>query len=149
MDYRKKVFVNSKIQGSYMIVASALIFLTGICVCLTTYCVFFSSLTDQIGVAKLAAEDFQFITSSDMIRIIWILSGVFVLSLLIGLFFIFYTHRLVGPLIRFYHAFGIISKGDYSIRLKLRKKDCLHELADSFNQMVEQLDNKYSVKNGD
>jgi len=53
-------------------------------------------------------------------------------------------HRLVGPLYRITLAFRQIRKGDLSFRVKLRKKDYLHDEEKAFNEMLENLAEKIS-----
>jgi len=49
------------------------------------------------------------------------------------------THRLMGPLERLEDDLKKISEGDYSIRLKLRKDDDLKPIADAVNRIIDRL----------
>jgi methyl-accepting chemotaxis protein len=68
--------------------------------------------------------------------------GAMALICILGLHWVRAFHRLVGPLHRFRSAFGQISDGDLSFRLKLRKKDYLNREATTFNEMVDVLAEK-------
>lgn len=50
-----------------------------------------------------------------------------------------FTHRLVGPLVRFRRAFQDLAQGKPVHPIKLRAGDFLEELRDDFNQMLETL----------
>ena len=71
---------------------------------------------------------------------------VLIASLAVGiagmLVFIFYSHRIAGPLFRFQRSVQEISGGDLTGRIRLRQKDQLGDLGDSINEMTESLDQK-------
>ena len=50
-----------------------------------------------------------------------------------------FSHRLVGPLVRFRKTMQAISDGETVRPLKLREGDYLTELRDDFNKMLEEL----------
>jgi len=52
------------------------------------------------------------------------------------------THRFVGPLERLEEDLKKISKGDYSIRVQIRKDDDLRPIADVINDIVRKLEKK-------
>lgn len=51
------------------------------------------------------------------------------------------THKLAGPIYRFEKTAKDVIDGDLSLRIRLRKKDDLKELANLFNRLLEKLDN--------
>ena len=53
---------------------------------------------------------------------------------------IFVSHKIAGPVYRFEQSAKIIANGDFSYRIRLRKGDELHELAQAFNGMTESLE---------
>jgi len=53
-----------------------------------------------------------------------------------------YTHRLLGPMIPIARHLKALKEGFYSHRLRLRKKDALHELADQLNELAEVLEER-------
>ncbi|MFH1359629.1 MAG: HAMP domain-containing protein [Candidatus Omnitrophota bacterium] len=142
MSKRKIIFVDKQVQGSYMLMTGLSVFFTGLCVGVTTYCLMFNSLAEQMGTLNLAKFDFQIVTESDIPRFIAVLAAIIGLSILTSLFFLFYTHRIVGPIKRMQAAFETAGRGDFSVRLRLRQKDLLVPLAESFNKMAEQLQDK-------
>jgi hypothetical protein len=48
-----------------------------------------------------------------------------------------FTHRLVGPLVRFRSVFRAVANGEQVRRIKLRQHDFLHEMAGEFNEVLE------------
>ncbi|MBI4397529.1 MAG: methyl-accepting chemotaxis protein [Candidatus Omnitrophica bacterium] len=63
-----------------------------------------------------------------------------ILILLIAWASIYLTHKIAGPLYRFQQSCRHLSSGDLTLRIHLRKFDEAKEIADSFNQMADQLD---------
>ena len=52
---------------------------------------------------------------------------------------IFISHRIAGPLHRLNQYMQRVGKGDFSVRLRFRTYDEIHDVADSFNEMVDGL----------
>lgn len=142
MERRKKYIIDKKIQVSYLISTAVTVFLTSLSVGIAIYCLSFSSLVDQLGPLNLAKSGFKFISRADVVYLIAILLPAFLLSIIIGSFFVIFIHRIVGPLERLRAGFNAVKRGDYSVRLKIRKHDYLHTIMENFNQMVDSLDKK-------
>ncbi|MBW2063597.1 MAG: hypothetical protein JRJ03_01570 [Deltaproteobacteria bacterium] len=53
--------------------------------------------------------------------------------------------RIAGPLYRFKQAFASVGEGDLGFRLKLRKKDYLHEEEKAFNRMLDGLQERLEM----
>jgi methyl-accepting chemotaxis protein len=49
---------------------------------------------------------------------------------------VFISHRIAGPLHRLKQHMRRVADGDFSMKLKFRKSDEIHDVADSFNDMV-------------
>jgi len=54
-----------------------------------------------------------------------------------------FFHRLIGPLHRFRKVFEEVANGDVSMKVKIRKKDYLHEEEGALNGMLESLAGKW------
>jgi nitrogen fixation/metabolism regulation signal transduction histidine kinase len=71
------------------------------------------------------------------------------LVVIVGIMFIYdavrFTHRVVGPLVRFRRAFEAIRDGEDVAPVQLRKDDLLHELKDEFNQMLHSLESRGAI----
>jgi HAMP domain-containing protein len=50
---------------------------------------------------------------------------------------IFLSHQIAGPLYRLKEYMEKVENGDFSATLKFRKYDTIHDIADSFNRMVQ------------
>ena len=57
-----------------------------------------------------------------------------------------FSHRLAGPLPKIYQALRDIGGGNFDVRLVLRKKDELKDLADGINAMAAQLKEREAKK---
>jgi len=49
------------------------------------------------------------------------------------------SHRVAGPAYRFTQAMNKVAAGDMSVRIRLREKDQLIDVADAFNRMMDAL----------
>ena len=67
-----------------------------------------------------------------------------VVFVFLGIIVIFISHRIAGPLYRLKMFMEKVENGDYSVQLKFRKNDAIHDIADSFNRMVEGIKEKFS-----
>ncbi|HEC79132.1 MAG TPA: HAMP domain-containing protein [candidate division WOR-3 bacterium] len=52
---------------------------------------------------------------------------------------IFISHKIAGPLYRLKMYMKKVGEGDFSVKLKFRNYDAIHDIADTFNEMVEKL----------
>jgi len=71
-------------------------------------------------------------------------SGLMIMIPLVILGGLLLTHKVFGPLDRIRTALDAIGRGDYQLKLKLRKGDVLSELADSVNQLAVTLQRRRS-----
>ena len=63
-------------------------------------------------------------------------------SVLVFLATILFSHRIAGPMYRFEKTVETLTEGNFSIRIKLRKRDEFHELADGLNGLAQFLENR-------
>lgn len=59
---------------------------------------------------------------------------------------IWYTHRLVGPMVAFKRHFEALEQGNFSYRTNLRKNDAFHQTANELNRATEMLGLRFSEK---
>lgn len=64
----------------------------------------------------------------------------FIFSILISMFLI--LHRILGPLPRIENALEEVIKGNYSVRVTIRKRDMIHGLVDKINEVIALLEKK-------
>ncbi len=55
---------------------------------------------------------------------------------------IWYTHKLVGPVVAFTRHFEALERGDFTARTILRKHDAFHDAAAALNKATETLEKK-------
>lgn len=69
---------------------------------------------------------------------------VIVVSLLLIVHGVFFSHRIAGPLYRFRRIFQSVAGGDLTVRTSIRKHDYLHAEAQCLGEMVNALREKIS-----
>jgi len=62
-----------------------------------------------------------------------------IVFVLLALHSILVSHRIAGPLYRFRKVFGVVARGDLSVRANLRKGDYLGKESESLNEMIASL----------
>ncbi|MBI5810609.1 MAG: methyl-accepting chemotaxis protein [Deltaproteobacteria bacterium] len=65
--------------------------------------------------------------------------GLLIVAILAGVNAIFSTHRVVGPVYRFEKTLEAIIGGDYSCRIRIRKRDEFREIEALLNRLAETL----------
>ncbi len=89
-------------------------------------------LTYSEGLRTLATFKHLLIKKTILIYLltsIFILAGIVVLTVL-------YSHRVAGPLYRLSVSSKQIARGDLTLKVKLRERDVIHPLADTFNELT-------------
>ncbi len=129
---RRKYVIVPKFQFKYIFIIVVLIF---IILLITTQIINFTIRTTPI------LENLSEIEVVAVTHLIFktILSLCFIFIIIVIALGIFVSHRIAGPLYVFDKMFNIVSQGDLTIKLKLRKGDELKELAGSFQKMVDSL----------
>lgn len=56
------------------------------------------------------------------------------------------SHRLAGPIYRLEKDLQDIAKGNFSIRIKFRKKDELKSIAEGINKILDEMEKRVEVK---
>lgn len=77
----------------------------------------------------------------------WMVGGFTTYIIFIGGAFaigVWYSHRIVGPLIPIRNFLNKLIDGDYSARVRLREKDELKDLADHLNVLADRLQKTHS-----
>lgn len=52
---------------------------------------------------------------------------------------VIFSHKIAGPIYRFERSCEVVGSGDFTYRVKLRKGDLLKDFMNSFNRMIENL----------
>ena len=90
------------------------------------------TLNSQAHHRLLLAQMNDYLTISAVIAVLYILV---VTAIGIG-----YTHKMVGPMVAFRRQVQALIGGDYSARVKLRKRDAFQGLSDDLNELAECLE---------
>ncbi len=61
------------------------------------------------------------------------------IMIVIAVIGVFYSHRIAGPIFRIKADIEKVLSGDKDVRIVIRKKDKLHDLAESVNLLLEEL----------
>ncbi|UCD05967.1 MAG: methyl-accepting chemotaxis protein [candidate division WOR-3 bacterium] len=67
--------------------------------------------------------------------------------IVLGIVCIFVSHRIAGPLYRLKMFMEKVENGDYTVNLRFRKGDAIHDVADSFNRMVDGIKQNFDQEN--
>ena len=105
----------------------------------TTHYALLSSIVDFIeeeGRSPTGAELMMIPVRS----LIYLLPIVFILMTVA---IVFISHRIAGPLQRLKAYMRRVGDGDLNLRLRFRTYDEIHDVADAFNQMVDDLKKRY------
>lgn len=136
-----RILINPGFQIKYILWSAFM----GICLSATSALVFFlyisenyallvdlSPMTDE---AKMLLE-----TELQEIWIILLLASVGFVSL-VAIWGLFISHRTAGPLYQFKQVFQSIHGGNTSKRIRLRPNDDFQDVAQSFNEMMDRIEN--------
>jgi len=111
------------------------LFIVGGCL----YYVMFQVMAEQLAIPEAIAQNLIPVFHKINFLLLVSLPPVIILLVLWG---ISLTHRLVGPLERLEDDICKISEGDYSVRINLRKDDDLRPVADVINHIIDKLEKK-------
>ena len=79
---------------------------------------------------------------------VYIYSGAIILAFImfgyVAWVFLFFSHRIVGPLFRMQKTFEDVLSGNLALRIKFRDKDEFQDMANKFNTMIEAFGDKVS-----
>lgn len=70
-----------------------------------------------------------------------------VVFVILAAIIIFISHQIAGPLFRLKQYMEKVENGDFSAELKFRKYDSIHDIAESFNRMVDGIRARLNKKN--
>lgn len=132
---RKQYFVDRGLQLRFARFVILFVFTASILTALTIFYTTFIMLGERLA---------QVYPQGRLIHIFRSVHIAFAINLLIILPVIFYgsivfSHRIAGPLPKVYKALKEIGQGNFDVKLVLRKRDELKDLADVINQMASDL----------
>ena len=136
---RRRVYIVSK-SLQYRFLATILIYCTIVIIFLSVY--LFVPEFIKLGNESLSMEIRAAAADRVLILHSRIWPAAIALISFLGIHSILFFHRVVGPLYRFQWAFDEIKQGNLSLRVKIRKKDYLHDEEEVLNEMIEALGRK-------
>ena len=139
----KRKFKNFLLNPSYQL--KYVLWLTGTGLCLVTLnaAVFYTYTKenyDFLVQMSPMTDEAKALLYHELHSIILTLLGISLLfCLLMGILGIVISHRTAGPLFHFKRVFNEIKKGNVNQRVRLRPKDDFKDVAQAFNEMMDQL----------
>ena len=135
---RKNYFIKKSFQTKFSLRFVLLIALEALLITGLFFYISKGTLTTGYSGAELRIEKTSNFFYMSFIFIILITAiGIGMVGMLV---FIFYSHRIAGPLFRFQRSLQDLSGGDLTGRIHLRRKDQLGDMAESVNHTAESLD---------
>jgi HAMP domain-containing protein len=137
---RRRYITHKKFQFRMMGMLLLLVLLATLVTTLVNHYFLLSSIVDftmEFGRGPTGMELFV----ASLRPLVIILPLVFIF---LGIIVVFISHRIAGPLYRLKMFMEKVENGDYSVQLKFRKNDSIHDVADSFNRMVEGIRDKFT-----
>jgi methyl-accepting chemotaxis protein len=132
---RKKYFVQRGMQLRFarfvILLAFVSALLTGAAIFLTTFMLMGEKLADVYPQARLVV----------IFQSVYFWAFVSLMSAVPFIFWgsIVFSHRIAGPLPKIYQALQSVGDGNFDVKLTLRKRDELRDLADIINEMAAKL----------
>lgn len=143
---RKQYLTHKKFQFRMLGVLLSIVFLATLISILSVHYFTLSSIVNISWKEETGITPTEEMINASIKSLIIVIPIIFIVLTLIV---ILLSHRIAGPLIRLKQIMGKVGKGDFSVMLKFRKNDEIHDVADSFNEMIEGLKEKYGEKNKD
>lgn len=142
---RKKYIVDKQYQFGLIALLLLIVFVAVFISVVATHYFLITSVVERVETTGFAPTGAELITSS-LKPVIFIVPMVFIILVLVFIYLIFVSHRTAGPLYHLRRAMERVGKGDLSVRIQFRNNDEIHDVAESFNKMVEGLRAKYGKK---
>lgn len=152
---RKKVLIDKTFQLSFLKFILAVLII--VCSCFSFFLIRINTyLTDYIMVSvEESARPATYVNSAaylktfknqlqkkDMQFILEVYLAILIVGIMVSILAIRFTHRVAGPVYRFKKVIDSAIKGDYSVRITLRKHDYLKDLSDKLNELLASLEKK-------
>ncbi len=142
---RRKYIVNKQYQFGLIALLLMTVFVAIFISIVATHYFLLSSVVRRVEQTGFPPSGAELITTS-LKPIVFIVPIVFIILALLFVYFIFVSHRTAGPLYHLRKAMEKVGQGDLSVHIQFRNNDEIHDVAESFNKMVEGLREKYGKK---
>lgn len=135
MRKRRRIrIVNMEFQLNFILKFCAVIILAALTIAAIVYTLSIPSATTVFENSRLTLK-----RTADFILPILILSSlvaIIIAGLVTVIITLFISHRIAGPLYRLEEDIAEVNRGNLSVKIQVRKKDELQNLAKSLNQML-------------
>ncbi len=132
---RRKYFINKEIQLKYILLTISLLALYTLIMLAAVFGPYILvMITDSSLKQKAVASQVLLLMHGS----VW--PGIACVIILFGIYSIFITHKIVGPLFVIDRVTKKITDGDLSVRAHIRKTDDLHDFKDNFNLMADHME---------
>lgn len=142
---RTKYIINRRYQFGMLVLIVAVILVVVFLSILATHYFIISSIVN-VAYQKGEMPTGRELLAASIKPVTIIVPIVIVILACIVIYVIFLSHRTAGPLHKLKLAMDQVGEGDLSTKLKFRKHDEIHDVAESFNRMVENLRERYSTE---
>lgn len=134
---RRTVFIQPAFQGRFIAWMLAMIVVFGVCSAAILYFLLASDLENETRAAHLRIIDtWQKLGLS--IILANAMSAIFI-GISVTVVVLYISHKIAGPMYRLQILFKEVGRGNLDISVRLRDKDQLQELANSFDEMLADL----------
>lgn len=137
---RRRYLIDKKIQLKYVVFTVALLLLYTLILLAAVFVPQARILSSPEASFAMKAEAATAYVLLD--AYLWPWAGLIII--LFGAASIFITHKIAGPLFAVRRVIARIADGDLTARVKLRRRDELHDLADAMNRMTGKLELLFS-----
>ena len=136
---RIRFITKNPLQTKYLVLILISILLPLFIVAGCLYYLLFQIMAEQLAIPEAIA--YNLFPVVERINFLLLL-GVPPMVILLFIWGVVLSHRLIGPLERLENDLRKISDGDYSTRLRIRKDDDLRPIADVINKIIDKLERK-------
>lgn len=139
LERRKRYFIKRELQSRYLKLILVAIILPTFLFSACLYYLIFYLMAEQLGVPESIAYNLAPVLHK--INLI-LLIGLPLISIAILFWGLVMSHRIAGPVYRLEKDLERIDKGDFSWRIRLRKKDELGSIAEGINKLLDRVQGK-------
>jgi len=136
---RIRFITKNPLQTKYLVLILISILLPLFIVGGCLYYLLFQIMADQLAIPESIAYNlFPVVERINFLLLV----GIPPIVVLLFIWGVVLSHKLIGPLERLENDLRQISDGDYSIRISIRKDDDLRPIADVINRIIDKLEKK-------
>ena len=134
---RRRYFIKSGLQTRYLRLILTAIILPAVLFGACLYYLIFYLMAEQLGIPESIAYNITPVLGKINLILLFGLPVIAVAVLFWGLLI---SHRIAGPVYRLEKELDKIAKGDFSLRIKFRRKDELASVAAGINRVLDKIE---------